>query len=222
MISILVKLNKCTKINKSLEHNSIGTSIHLEQDMIIVIILMEKRMNLIGKKKLKIVNVKQSEDFFRIDNQRLPTDKFQTSVELQSLNLKSCVFRRNFCLRAFVSKLQNQRQRITNMKISSQIQPKHIFKVEILEHLQPLEKKVEHYFPELLEEQKALVGFEFHVKSLLDVFPDYFLYTLACGLFKLKSLIKFWCSPKPSKCLHFICSICFQMLSHEFQSLLLG
>ena len=71
-------------------------------------------------------------------------------------------------LRAFVSKLQNWRwktnlgsiamfEKLCGVTDESQIQLDQFLKDEITEHLQSLVKEVEHYFPELSQEQETLV-----------------------------------------------------------------
>ncbi|XP_076320060.1 protein FAM200A-like [Tachypleus tridentatus] len=114
---------------------------------------------------------------------------------------------------AFVSKLQNWRQKTNLGNIAmfeklcgvmdeSQIQLDQFLKDEITEHLQSLEKEVKHYFPELSQEQEALVRnpfcTELDVSSIPDDIQDEFLDlrndSSARDLFKVKSVTLFWCA----------------------------
>ena len=75
-------------------------------------------------------------------------------------------------------------------------------KGEITEHLQSLEKEFEHYFPELSQEQEALVRnpfcTELDASSIPDKIQDEFLDlrndSSAHDLFKVKSVTQFWCA----------------------------
>lgn len=116
-------------------------------------------------------------------------------------------------LRAFVSKLQNWRrktnlgniamfEKLCGVMDESPNQLDQFLKDEIIEHLQSLEKEVERYFPELSQEQEALVRnpfcMELDVSSIPDDIQDEFLDlrndSSARDLFKEKSMIQFWCA----------------------------
>ncbi|XP_076031971.1 zinc finger BED domain-containing protein 5-like [Oratosquilla oratoria] len=116
-------------------------------------------------------------------------------------------------LRAFVCKLQNWRrktnlgnitlfEKLCGVMDESHIQLDQFLKDEITEHLQSLEKEVERYFPELSQEQEALVrnpfSTELDVSSIPDEIQDKFLDlrndSFAHDLFKVKSVTQFWCT----------------------------
>ena len=116
-------------------------------------------------------------------------------------------------LRAFVSKLQNWRrktnlgniamfEKLCGVMDESPNQLDQFLKDEIIEHLQSLEKEVERYFPELSQEQEALVRnpfcMELDVSSIPDDIQDEFLDlrndSSARDLFKEKSMTQFWCA----------------------------
>ncbi|XP_068227879.1 zinc finger BED domain-containing protein 5-like [Palaemon carinicauda] len=115
-------------------------------------------------------------------------------------------------LRAFVSKLQNWRrktnlgniamfEKLCGVMDESHIQLDQFLKDEITEHLQSLEKEVERYFPELSQEQEALVRnpfcTELDISSIPDEIQDEYLNlrndSSARDLFKVKSVTQFWC-----------------------------
>ncbi|XP_068238447.1 zinc finger BED domain-containing protein 5-like [Palaemon carinicauda] len=81
----------------------------------------------------------------------------------------------------------------------SHIQLDQFLKDEITEHLQSLEKEVKRYFPELSQEQEALVRNPFctDVSSIPDEIQDEYLDlrndSSARDLFKVKSVTQFWC-----------------------------
>ena len=116
-------------------------------------------------------------------------------------------------LLAFVSKLQNWRrktnlgniamfEKLCGVMDESPNQLDQFLKDEIIEHLQSLEKEVERYFPELSQEQEALVRnpfcMELDVSSIPDDIQDEFLDlrndSSARDLFKEKSMIQFRCA----------------------------
>ncbi|XP_068203661.1 zinc finger BED domain-containing protein 5-like [Palaemon carinicauda] len=86
-------------------------------------------------------------------------------------------------LRAFVSKLQNWRrktnlgniamfEKLCGVMDESHIQRDQFFKDEITEHLQSLEKEAKRYFPELSQEQEALVRNPFCTERDVSSIPD--------------------------------------------------
>ncbi|XP_068212635.1 zinc finger BED domain-containing protein 5-like [Palaemon carinicauda] len=83
----------------------------------------------------------------------------------------------------------------------SHIQLDQFLKDEITKHLQSLEKEVKRYFPELSQEQEALVRnpfcTELDVSSIPDEIQDEYLDlrndSSARDLFKVKSVTQFWC-----------------------------
>ncbi|XP_076056323.1 zinc finger BED domain-containing protein 5-like [Oratosquilla oratoria] len=114
-------------------------------------------------------------------------------------------------LRALDSKLQNwlrktnlgnitMFEKLCGVMDESQLQLDQFRNDEITEHLQSLEKEVERYFPELSQEQEALVrnpfSTELDVSSIPDEIQDEFLDlrndSSAHDLFKVKSLTQFW------------------------------
>ena len=115
-------------------------------------------------------------------------------------------------LRAFVSKLLNWRrktklgniamfEKLCGVTDESQIQLDQFLKDEITEHLQSLENEFERSFPELSQEQEALVRnpfcTELDVSSIQDDIQDEFLDlrndSSARDLFMVKSVTQFWC-----------------------------
>ncbi|XP_076039422.1 zinc finger BED domain-containing protein 5-like [Oratosquilla oratoria] len=116
-------------------------------------------------------------------------------------------------LRAFVSKFQKWHwntnlgylsmfEKLYGTMGESQVQLDQFLKDEITEHLQSLEKEVERYFPELSQEQEALVrnpfSTELDVSSIPDEIQDEFLDlrndSSAHDLFMVKSVTQFWCT----------------------------
>ena len=79
-------------------------------------------------------------------------------------------------------------------------------KDEIREHLKSLENETKRYFPELSQEQKAMVRIQFStdidISSIPDGVQDEFLVlrndSSASDLCKVKSLTAFWCPMYPS------------------------
>ena len=93
-------------------------------------------------------------------------------------------------------------EKLCGVNDESQIQLDQFLKDDITEHLQSLETKVERYFPELSQEQEAMVMnpvcTEFDISTsipddiqdeLLDLRNEY----SAHDLFKVKSVTQLWC-----------------------------
>ncbi|XP_064100780.1 protein FAM200A-like [Macrobrachium nipponense] len=105
--------------------------------------------------------------------------------------------KRNWCRKTNLENIA-MFEKLCGVMDESQVQLDQFLKDEITEHLQSLEKEFEQYFPELSEEQEALVRNPFDVSSIPDEIQDEFLDlkndSTARDLFKVKSVTEFWCA----------------------------
>ncbi|XP_076065336.1 zinc finger BED domain-containing protein 5-like [Oratosquilla oratoria] len=132
------------------------------------------------------------------------------NLKLQGSETHALLFQDS--LRAFVSKLQNWRrktnlgniimfEKLCGMMDESQLQLDQFLKDEITGHFQSLKKGVECYFPELSQEQEALVRNPFSTKldvsSIPDEIQDEFFNLRndsSAHYLKVKSVTQFWCA----------------------------
>lgn len=124
-------------------------------------------------------------------------------------------FRNN--LQAFISKLANWRRRVnlgnfaTFEHLSTMVEASEAgivgdLKEEIIYHLQFLENELQRYFPELSDQEAAVVRNPFHASldvadvpdKLQDEFLDLKNDSTARALFQEKTLTEFWCAMRRS------------------------
>lgn len=133
------------------------------------------------------------------------------NLKLQGRETHVLLFQDN--LRAFISKLQNWRRKVNLGNIAmfeklcgvmdeSEGELDQFLKDEITGHLESLEEEFQQYFPELTEEEEALVRNPFSatldISSIPDEVQDEFLDlrndSTARDLFREKSVTQFWCT----------------------------